>query len=161
MLSAICSHTSTQSTQIATPLSTRVWSLMPSRCLHMLTLAHTNACRTITEGTKYRIRFPEDPETVKSMLRILFLREDIHNSGTTSSVLATAIELLVVTSSWCSGLIGRSQMNRALMSLGVQWDQEDIDELITAYSKVAPQKLTCDEYLMSLQDEKLRDKVQS
>ena len=92
----------------------------------------------IVQGMQYRIRFPEDPATVKALLSNLFVREDIH----------------------LSGLIGRAQLNRALMSLGVHWDQEDLDELISKYSKVAPQKITCDEYLLALKDhEKLHSSI--
>jgi hypothetical protein len=88
----------------------------------------------LSEGTQYSLRFPDDPETVIAAYRDLFHREDIHSSG----------------------FIGLAQLNRALISVGVTWDQEDLDELITFYSKIAPKKLSMDEYLSCLQDENLR-----
>ena len=91
----------------------------------------------ITEGTLYRVRFPEDPETILAAYRDLFHREDIHQAG----------------------LIGRSQLNRALMSVGVKWDQEDLDELITIYGKTAPEKLTVSEYLLALRHDKLEPAI--
>ena len=91
----------------------------------------------ILEGQKFSLRFPEHPETLKAFFRDLFYREDIQNSR----------------------LIGRAQLNRALQSLNVSWDQEDLDDLIAKYSKVAPQKLNVSEFLQALDDEKLRPQL--
>lgn len=91
----------------------------------------------LREGMEYSIRFPEDPMTVTALLRDVFLREDIHSAG----------------------FLGRQQLNRALNSMGVFWDQEDLDELVTRYSRVAPEKLNIEEYLLSLDDEKLRGSI--
>ena len=76
-------------------------------------------------------------ETILAAYRDLFHREDIHQAG----------------------LIGRSQLNRALMSVGVKWDQEDLDELITIYGKTAPEKLTVSEYLLALRHDKLEPAI--
>ncbi|EKX33956.1 hypothetical protein GUITHDRAFT_119882 [Guillardia theta CCMP2712] len=82
------------------------------------------------KGLRYDMNHPDDPRTVEAMRRDLFLTEDLSHSG----------------------MIGKQELQRILLLVGVQQDLEDCEELVERYGSKSSGKVTLQEYLKLMND---------